>query len=111
MRRRSLLSPETAPNEGARKLCEILGRMTFTAVARRLACDPSGVRRWALGEWKPDRRSRVTLRDKLGISTTSWDSEISRTSRPPRSARPPVSSSSAPATRSRHSRPPGVTIT
>lgn len=68
-----LLRPSEAPNAGARRLREILKTRTYAQIARKIACDLSGVRRWALGDWCPDRRRRMLLEEHFDIPFESWD--------------------------------------
>jgi transcriptional regulator with XRE-family HTH domain len=70
---RALLLPDEATSEGARLLRAILRRQTFGAIARRLGCDESLVRRWAREERRPSRVLRLRAADVLGIPGASWD--------------------------------------
>lgn len=70
---RHLLRPDDAPNEGARRLRELLRTRTFGQIARKLGCDLSGVRRWAVGTWNPDRRMRERLWEEFAIAVEVWD--------------------------------------
>jgi hypothetical protein len=70
---RALLLPADASTVGVRMLRELLLRQTFGAVARRLGCAVSDVRRWAREECRPSRLLRVKAADVLKIPGESWD--------------------------------------
>lgn len=86
-RRRALLLPEDATNEGSRRLRKLLRRHSFAAIGRRLRCDERTVRRLAREEGKPSLLIRARGREVLGISELAWDeapwSDIYAGSEPP----------------------------
>ena len=72
-RRRALMRPEDATNEGSRCVRVLLRRMTFGALARRLRCDERSIRRYAREEQKPDLIMRARAYRELAIPEDAWD--------------------------------------
>src|SRR5688572_25601704 len=72
-RRRALLLPRDATNEGSRRLRELLRKHTYAALARRLRCDEGTVRRVARELGKPGLLLRARAYEVLGITEPSWD--------------------------------------
>lgn len=72
-RRRALLLPSDATNEGARRLRELLRRHSFGWIARKLRCDEKSVRTWAREEGKPNLQMRARIAQELGLPEVAWD--------------------------------------
>lgn len=73
----SAILPEKATNEGSRRLRVLLRKHPFAAIARRLRCDESTIRRMARENGKPSLHIRARARDVLGISESAWDEPCS----------------------------------
>lgn len=72
-RRRALLLPSHATNDGARRLRLLLRKHSFSWIARRCRCDESTIRSWAREESKPGLQLRGVAREQLGIHDGAWD--------------------------------------
>lgn len=78
--RKPLLAPEDAPNDGARRLREMLVRKTQSELA--VICDASGefvtsvapgaIGAWARGDRRPIRELRVAMERAWGIRAAAW---------------------------------------
>jgi transcriptional regulator with XRE-family HTH domain len=70
---REILRAKDAPNDGVRRLRELLRFQSAAQVATRLACDATAIRRWSRGDRTPTPESRSAMQEKLGIPVEAWE--------------------------------------
>lgn len=70
---RQILRASESPNDGVRRLRELLRYQSAARLAMRLGCDSTAVRRWARGARTPSPAWRERLYDVLGIPVESWE--------------------------------------
>lgn len=70
---RVLRRAEDAPNDGVKRLREVLRRLSATIVARRIDRTAATVRRWASATRTPDPDSRDKMEQNLGIPSGAWE--------------------------------------
>lgn len=70
---RVLLRAEDAPNDGVKRLREVLRRISATIVGRKIDRSPATVRRWARAKRTPDAASRDLMEQNLGIPSGAWE--------------------------------------
>jgi hypothetical protein len=74
--RRKRLLPETAPNEGAKRLRTLALRTTWARLEEISGVDRDSLMRYSGGRRHPDVTARVSLESKLGIPPESWFQEV-----------------------------------
>jgi transcriptional regulator with XRE-family HTH domain len=67
------LRPIDAPNDGSRRIRELLKRLTSGQIAQKLLCDISTVCRYAQGRRSPERAVRQRCDEIYGIPIGSWE--------------------------------------
>lgn len=70
---RSILRAKDAPNDGVRRLREMLRWQSAAQLARKIGCDATAVRRWARALRTPTPEWRVILQTALGIPLEAWE--------------------------------------
>ena len=70
---RKVLPVEEATNDGSRALRELLRRLTFGQLAKRLTCTPSTVRKWAKELRMPTAAWRERMFLLLDIPLGAWE--------------------------------------
>lgn len=71
--RRELMRPNSAPNDGARRLREVLLRRTQRSVALTAKIGANTIGQYARGDRRPEPDNRAQLEIHFGIPPTSWD--------------------------------------
>lgn len=74
---RRILSANDAPNEGVRRLCQLLRYQTAPQLARRIGTTGRTVNRWANAEVTPSVESRAEMAKPppygFGIPLEAWE--------------------------------------
>jgi ribosome-binding protein aMBF1 (putative translation factor) len=72
---RKILRARDAPNDGVRRLRELVRFQSAAQLAKKLGCDSTAVRRWARATRTPEPEWRDIMRKQLGIPLASWELE------------------------------------
>lgn len=70
---RKILRAKDAPNDGVRRLRELLRYQSAAQLAERLGCDHTAVRRWSRAARTPEPTWRDRMFDVLGIPVEAWE--------------------------------------
>ncbi|MDX6479495.1 MAG: hypothetical protein QOG85_5 [Gaiellaceae bacterium] len=78
---REILRAIEAPNDGVRRLRELLRFQSAAQLALRIGSDPTAVRRWAHAKRTPTPQWRQQMETVLKIPVYAWEDDDALTTR------------------------------